>query len=176
VISQPRSKEWFDFYNGAFCYGVHQLLAWGYLDARSKIRPTDPEDDITGQIVECIKDRLDDPSTPQEFTQFYYVSDQDPVRRSKKRGKARPVLDIVTTCSIRLPKPEFMHEAKRLKVNGFPIGAYIGKVGMQRFLYGPVCPRLSGCRYGRIYPEPRRETVDRTVEPMLFKEKRHFAD
>jgi hypothetical protein len=96
MSSPARSAEWFEFYNGAFCNAVHQLLMWGYLDARPNIGPSDDEDDITGQIVECIKDRLDDPDTPQEYTQFYAVNDQDPVRKSGKRGKNRPVLDIIT--------------------------------------------------------------------------------
>ena len=136
MSSPARSAEWFEFYNGAFCNAVHQLLVWGYLDARPKIGPSDDEDDITGQIVECVKDRLDDPDTPQEYTQFYAVNDQDPVRKSGKRGKNRPVLDIITVCSMRLPKPEFMFEAKRLKVKGFPIGRYLGPQGIQCFIKG----------------------------------------
>jgi hypothetical protein len=120
MSSPARSAEWFEFYNGAFCNAVHQLLMWGYLDARPNIGPSDDEDDITGQIVECIKDRLDDPDTPQEYTQFYAVNDQD----------------IITVCSMRLPKPEFMFEAKRLKVKGFPIGRYLGPQGIQCFIKG----------------------------------------
>jgi len=136
MSSQARSPEWFEFYQGAFRNGAHELLAWGYLDARPNIGANDAEDDITGQIVECIKNRLDDPVTPQEYSQFYDVSDQDPVRKSTKRGKRRPVLDIVTVCSMRLPRPEFLFEAKRLKVNGFPIGLYLGPDGIQCFLRG----------------------------------------
>src|ERR1700674_3392724 len=133
---QLRSKEWFEFYEGAFRYGVHQLLAWGYLDARPNITPDADENEITGQIVEQIKDRLDDPNTPQDYARFYNISDQDPVRGSGKHGNLRPILDIVTTCSMRLPRPEFMFEAKRLKANGFPIGLYLGRGGLHRFIRG----------------------------------------
>jgi len=143
MSSRARSAEWFEFYNGAFCNAVHQLLVWGYQDARPNIGPSHDEDDITGQIVECIKDRLDDPDTPQEFTLFYAVNDQDPVRKSGKRGKTRPVLDIITVCSMRLPRPEFMFEAKRLKVKGFPIGLYLGPQGIQCFIKGKYAAEYS---------------------------------
>jgi hypothetical protein len=111
------------------------LLSWGYADARSEIDSVAGEDDITGRIIERIKDRLDDPDTPSEY-RFYQVNDQSPVRGSTKSGMSRPRLDIVTTCSIKVPRPEFIFEAKRLRVKGFPIGAYVGKKGMLRFLKG----------------------------------------
>lgn len=140
---QRRSRQWFEFYERAFRIGVHQLLAWGYLDARPNIGPNAAEDAITGQIIECIKDRLDDPNTPHDYTRFYNVVDQDPVRRSGKRGKLRPILDIVMTCSIRLPRPEFMFEAKRLKANGFPIGLYLGNDGLLCFVRGQYAAEYS---------------------------------
>lgn len=130
-----RSREWFQFYNGSFRKGVHQLLAWGYQDARFKIRATHEEEEITGFIWEAIKARLDDPTTPPKF-KYYDIHEEEHVRQSQRSGKSRQRLDIVATCSFKLPRPEFVFEAKVLRKNGFPISKYTGDDGMLCYIRG----------------------------------------
>lgn len=109
------------------------MLAWGYEDARFKIRATQEEEEITGFIWEAIKARLDDPTTPLKF-KHYDIHEEERVRYSQRTGKRRQRLDIVATCSFKLPRPEFVFEAKVLSKNGFPIGKYTGDDGMLCYL------------------------------------------
>lgn len=138
MASSRKSPEWLRFYNGSFLRGAHQLLAWGYEDTRRqhKIHALALEEGITGDIVEAIKLRLDDPRTPSKYTTHYFVDDESHVRGSGKAGKTRQRLDIVVVCSSKLPRPEFIFEAKLLRRNGFPIGLYTGYGGMQCFIRG----------------------------------------
>jgi hypothetical protein len=132
-----RSRDWFHFYSGSFRKGAHQLLSWGYEDARSKIRADHEEEKITGFIVTAIRKRLyDDPTTPLRFKIHYDIHEEQRDWKSEKTGKRRPRIDIVATCSFKLPRPEFMFEAKLLRKNGFPIGKYTGKDGMQCYIRG----------------------------------------
>lgn len=137
MTSPPvRSPEWFQFYNGSFRAGVHELLVWGYQDVRHKIGPSSEEEEITGHIVEAIKDRLDDPATPSGYTLFYGIDDESHVRHSSRTGRRRQKLDIVIQCNLILPRPEFIFEAKLLRKNAFPISRYTGSGGMLCFIRG----------------------------------------
>lgn len=138
MASPQRNSEWFRFYSGAFLRDVHQLLAWGYYDAQqqNETHSLALEENITGEIVQAIKRRLDDLATPRKFTTHYFVDDESHVRESDKLGKERQRIDIVIVCSAKLPRPEFMFEAKLLRKNGFPISLYIGDGGMQCFIRG----------------------------------------
>lgn len=138
MASPRKSPEWIRFYNGSFLRSVHQLLAWGYQDARRKhkIHALALEEEITGDIVEAVKLRLDDARTPRKYTARYFVDDESHVRGSGKSGKTRQRLDIVVVCSSKLPRPEFMFEAKLLRRNAFPISLYAGYSGMQCFIRG----------------------------------------
>ena len=111
------------------------MLAWGYQDARFKIRATHEEEEITGLIWEAIKARLDDPTTPPKF-KYYDIHEEEHVRQSQRSGKSRQRLDIVATCSFNLPRPEFVFEAKVLRKNGFPISKYTGNDGMLCYIRG----------------------------------------
>lgn len=135
-MSAPKlANEWITFYNSAFHRDAHQLLAWGYEDARSTIRSDHLEEPITGFIVKAIKKRLDDPITPRRFAR-YFVDEEEYVRETDKTGRSRQRIDIVIECSWKLPRPEFMFEAKLLRKGGFPIGRYTGDDGMQCYIRG----------------------------------------
>lgn len=136
MASPHKNSDWFRFYSGAFLKDVHQLLAWGYEDARQagKIHAAAQEEDITGEIVRAIKRRLDDPATPRKYTTHYFVDDESHERDSDKSGKKRQRIDIVAVCSAKLPRPEFMFEAKLLRKNGFPVSLYVGDEGMLCFI------------------------------------------
>jgi hypothetical protein len=111
------------------------LLAWGYQDARSTIRATHEEEEITGFICEAIKTKLDDPATPSKF-KHYDIHEEERVRHSQKTGKRRQRIDIIATCSFKLPRPEFSFEAKVLRKNDSPTGKYTGDGGMQCYIRG----------------------------------------
>src|SRR5438067_2223501 len=98
----------------AFRRDAHQLLVWGYEDARPLIKPDHEEEEITGFIAEAIDRRLDDPATP-DYWDRYDIREEPRVRNSGKTGKRRKRLDIIVRSSAMKPRPEFMFEAKRLK-------------------------------------------------------------
>jgi hypothetical protein len=52
-MGQP-DASWIATYDNFFRRDAHQLLAWGYEDARPIINPTLEETDITGFIAEKI--------------------------------------------------------------------------------------------------------------------------
>lgn len=54
------SDDWNYLYDIFFRKDAHQLLAWGYEDARSQINADNEETDITGFIASKIENRLDD--------------------------------------------------------------------------------------------------------------------
>jgi hypothetical protein len=137
------ADDWSERYIRQFHAHVHQLLAWGYADARHKITATCEEDDITGFICEAIQDRINNPDMPSEFGN-YDCRDQARLRHAERTGKNRRIIDIVIvrTGDIR-PHPELLFEAKRLAKNAYPIGLYIGPDGLQCYTSGEYAPEHS---------------------------------
>jgi hypothetical protein len=76
---QP-DPNWITAYDSFFRRDAHQLLAWGYEDARTNINSTLEETEITGFIAEKIDKRFDDPDTPSRF-QRYYLGEDKPIQR-----------------------------------------------------------------------------------------------
>ncbi|MEL7006023.1 MAG: hypothetical protein AAFN93_25335, partial [Bacteroidota bacterium] len=68
------------FTQDAYSYGLrrlaHQLLAWGYQDAKAHIHCKLEEEDITGLIAKAIKNRLDSPSTPSRFNRYGVIDEE----------------------------------------------------------------------------------------------------
>lgn len=118
-------------YQDSFLADVHELLALGYVDASPRIRADHEEEDITGLIAEAIQDKLD--LLGGKFTR-YAIKETSPVRSEGRLGKRRRELDIVVECSAWLPRVQFIFEAKRLRSPGHPIGEYLGKDGLLRFI------------------------------------------
>jgi hypothetical protein len=134
---------WSD-YCATFRQDAHQLLAWGYEDARRQLTPDLEEDDITGLISEAVEERLDGIDTP-DYWNRYAIKEQARVRKTGAAGKRRKIMDIVVQCSDGTkPRPEFVFEAKRLRKNGYPIGNYAGSEGLLRFVR---------CEYAAGWPE-----------------------
>jgi hypothetical protein len=127
------SDDWFSFYKGSFQRDAHQLLAWGYEATRSKIRSDHLEEEITGLLIDGIKKRLNNTLTPARFRR-YTVHEDEYARHTTRLGRRRQRIDIVVESSFRLPRPEFMFEAKVLKRPGFTIGRYTGRDGMQCYI------------------------------------------
>ncbi len=122
-------------YDYGFRQDAHQLLAWGYQDALSEIHCNLVEEEITGLIVEAIEKRLDNPSTPEKFDR-YSIDEEKPITVEGRKGKKRRRLDLVVVSGHSRPRPKYIFEAKRLRKNGYPIGRYVGKDGLQCFVKG----------------------------------------
>lgn len=136
-------------YNEQFRRDAHQLIAWGYQDARNRMASNMEEEDISGFITEAIKNRLDSPDAPS-WVEHYFVDDEVRIGHGNRTGKARRRLDIVVESNIVRPRPRFVFEAKRLRKNSHPIGNYVGGEGLQRFIqghYASQCPEAAMLGY-----------------------------
>lgn len=128
------SNDWNYAYDNFFRRDAHQLLAWGYEDARYQIKADNEETDITGFIAEKIENRLDDPNTPERFDSYFLSEDR--LIPGNATGKSRRRLDLVVECSKAKPHLKYIFEAKRLSKGKVTIGDYVGKDGLQRYVYG----------------------------------------
>lgn len=135
------------FAQSAYDYGfrrdAHQLIAWGYQDALPEIHCKLLEEEITGLIVEAIREKLDDPFTPERFGR-YDIHEEQPISVEGRKGKKRRRLDVVVVSGHSNPRPTYIFEAKRLRKNGYPIGKYLGEDGLKCFIQGV---------YASQYPE-----------------------
>jgi hypothetical protein len=123
----------------AYGYGfrrvAHQLLDWGYQDALLEIHCNLMEEEITGLIAEAIENRLDDPSTPEEFNR-YSIDEEKPIAVEGRKGKKRRRLDLVVVDNAGRPRSKYVFEAKRLRKNTHSIGKYVGEDGLKCFIKG----------------------------------------
>ncbi len=131
------SAEW-DDYLVVLREDAHQLLAWGYVDARRQLPLARDEYDMTGLIADAIERRIDDPRTPERYT-VYSVHNERPISPGDELGKDRPRLDMqIEHCAAR-PKRYFTFEAKRLRDDVLSSVAdtllhYLGDKGVGRFV------------------------------------------
>ncbi|AFY60513.1 hypothetical protein [Synechococcus sp. PCC 6312] len=124
-----------DSYFYGFRQDAHQLLAWGHQEALSQIHFNLTEEEITGLIVEAMREKLKDPTIPERFYDRYYVGEEKLLAVEGRTGKRRRKLDIVVESNLpREIRPEYIFEAKRLRKNGYPIGKYVGEDGLQCFV------------------------------------------
>ena len=134
-------------YDQSFREDAHQLLAWGYQDARQQIAPGREETEITGFIVEAIQERLNSPEIDERFDR-YAIMEDNPVPGENRTGKRRMRIDIIIESSFRPRhklRPRYIFEAKRLRKPSHPIGLYAGQEGLIRFIqgrYASDCPEV----------------------------------
>lgn len=138
------SKTYFGSFPKRFVVDVHQLLAWGYQDAHSRIRSatTDKEKEetaITGFIAEAIEDRIDDLNRPK-WCKDYSVYDDPFERHDGRSGRSRLRSDLRIKSNM-TGGPKFIFEAKRLRTPGFSAGKYVGTGGMGCFISGLYASR-----------------------------------
>jgi hypothetical protein len=134
MSTRALANDW-DTYQRAFRIDAHQLLAWGYADSHNSITAEAEEEVITAYIAKAIECRIDDPRTPESFTR-YSIHNVHFVSPGGQTGKRQLKLDLMLEqCGIR-PKRHFVFEAKRLKTRSHPIGDYVGKDGLGRFVFG----------------------------------------
>lgn len=144
--SDENASTGWSIYEQLFREDAHQLVAWGYQDARHLIAPDREETEITGFIVEAIQARLSSPETDERFDR-YSLKEDNPVPGEGRTGKRRMRIDIIIESSSRprhKPRPWYTFEAKRLCHPSHPISNYTGEEGLLRFIRG---------RYAVAYPE-----------------------
>jgi hypothetical protein len=175
--------EWIASYSEAFVKDIHELLAWGYDGAREEIAndacPENAEEEaITGLIVESMRKRLADKSTDSGFDR-YQVHEDRPLQDGRQTGRRRRRIDILIQTTKTACGAECVIEAKRLCANGFPIGEYTGRDGMQRFVraeYAADCPIACMVGYvqshnpGRWFAHLERSVESRRAELQIRSE------
>jgi hypothetical protein len=130
--NQTHDPVWFQEYWPPFRQHVHELLAWGYEDAKSNITPNHEEEEITGLITEAIQNRLVTSDCPR-WCERYALKENNPVPGKGLTGKRRKVPDFLFELTVP-PRPEYILEAKRLRIeSSFREGYYFHK-GLARFL------------------------------------------
>lgn len=120
-----------DGYDYGFRRDAHQLVVWGHQGASANINSDSAEEEITGAIVEAIRDRFDELDA---YFDRYSIAEELPLAVEERVGKARRKLDIVIEDSKSKPRSRYVFEAKRLKKNAFSIGRYVGEEGLLCFV------------------------------------------
>ena len=133
-------------YDQSFREDAHQLIAWGYQDARQLIACDQEETEITGFIAAAIQTRLSSVEIDERFDR-YSLKEDNPIPGEKRTGKRRMRIDIIIESNVRprhKRRPWYTFEAKRLCRPSHPIGNYTGEEGLIRFIRG---------RYAADFPE-----------------------
>jgi len=139
TITIKPSEIYFGIYRSQFRCQVHQLIAWGHSSARHRIQSNNEEEpNITGYITEAIKARLI--TNRPLWCQYYSVREDSPIEASDRSGQSRPRPDIIIETYLG-GRPEYIFEAKRLRINGFEASKYIDSDGMGCFISGRYAPR-----------------------------------
>lgn len=86
--STTHDPVWFHEYWLPFRRHVHELLAWGYEDAKSRITHNHEEEEITGFITEAIQNRLVTADCPR-WCERYALKENNPVPGKGLTGKRR---------------------------------------------------------------------------------------
>ena len=114
---------------------VHQLIAWGFKDAKTRVNSNDEhEPAITGFIAEATNDRFCALDCTKWFS-YYSVHDNSPVKKEGRSGKSRPIPDIIIEAGFK-GRPKYLFEAKRLRKAGFPVSKYTASDGIGCFISG----------------------------------------
>lgn len=128
--------DYIDVYHSEFRNHVHQLLIWGYKDARKRIKSQHDETDITGFIAEAIDAKLDAPDSPLWCNQCFLKEDP-PVPSGDRTGRRRGRPDLIFGLVTKRPRLKYFFESKRLrKQSTHRESYYLGEEGLQRFLHG----------------------------------------
>lgn len=139
TITIKPSEIYFGIYRSQFRWQVHQLIAWGHSSARHRIQSNNEEEpNITGYITEAIRARLI--TNRPLWCQYYFVREDSPIEASDRSGRSRPRPDIIIETYLG-GRPEYILEAKRLRINGFEASKYIDSDGMGCFISGRYAPQ-----------------------------------
>lgn len=138
ALEEACIEAYIDEYWSAFRRHVHALLAWGYEDSRHRVQAKQQEPDITGFIAEAIKDRLNDPVSP-DWCMNFWVDDDPPIPGGGRTGRGRWRPDLIFVLMGRVPRLLYHFEAKRLhaqRSKNKNLEEYLGEEGLGCFLSG----------------------------------------
>jgi hypothetical protein len=128
-------------YRQAFIRNCFNLILLGYGTLRSINLQSSEETDITGEIVRCVREALEDKKA-EPWMLDLEVIDDPPQNVAGKLGKRRPRIDIEFVRVTRGPRPRFHIEAKRLYRSGL-VAEYLGNEGLGMFVAGTYAARES---------------------------------
>lgn len=111
-----------------FIIDAHVIVAEGYVRLDPATLASKEEPDISGLIVRNSRGWLDDPRSPK-WTRRYFVTEEKFEDESTFEGMRRPRVDIHIESNVRLPRPRFVFEAKRL-YRSDSVAEYVGKEGL----------------------------------------------
>lgn len=121
------------FYRDALCLivaGYERLVGSG-CDYSCEEEPA-----ITGEIVRCIRQCINEAEGAFGWTWQYSVHDDPPESDGRRKGKHRKRIDIGIELVQRQTHPWMRFEAKRLKRPGFASSKYVGPKGLGEFIAG----------------------------------------
>jgi hypothetical protein len=179
--TEPSLTYFGPFYD-LFRIQVHQLIAWGFQDARRRIRSNDEQEPaITGYIAKAIKDRCRALDCPR-WCNYYFVRDDPPEEKEGESGRSRPRADIVIEASFP-GRPEFIFEAKRLRKRGYGVSKYVASEGIGCFTSGLYASRYDeAAMLGYIqsdsltyWRDEIRKRIDRDRNKLHLKSFQHDA-
>ncbi|MBA7503428.1 hypothetical protein ES706_02037 [subsurface metagenome] len=174
TITIKPSEIYFGVYRSLFRQQVHQLIAWGHRSARHSIQSNNEEEpNITGYITEAIRARLVTNSPP--WCVYYFVHEDTPIAASGRSGRSRPRPDIIIETNLG-GRPEYVFEAKRLRINGFEASKYIDSDGMGCFVSGLYASRYDeAAMLGYIqsdslihWKDQVKKTIDENAEQLCL--------
>lgn len=110
--------------------GHQRLLSEGQNFSNSE------EPDITGELVRCTNDVIDE---SESFSAFV-VYEESPENTGGRKGKSRKKVDVVCRLTLRRPHLRLKFEAKRLKNTTHPVRIYLGNEGLGEFISGSYAP------------------------------------
>jgi hypothetical protein len=120
----------------AFRKNAHLLINAGYSAGRAKIATNEHEEEHITEFIVCgIKNWMRRRNRPL-WCKYYSIHEEAPVSGKGSHGKSRPRTDIFIELGSRPERPEYVFEAKRLRINGFGASKYTGVGGMGCFTKG----------------------------------------
>lgn len=125
-------------FQGRFVRDAHVLVAEGYSRLTPAKLARESEEDISDAIIQHAEDWLSDPSAPA-WTQYYFIKPEIRERRSPRKAKHKPRIDIYVESSGARPRPQFAFEAKRM-YRSDSVAKYVGGDGLGAFLDGTYVP------------------------------------
>ena len=168
MLSASPASSHSDFWNKyelRFRDDSHFLVIQGFADAAALIKAATKETNITGFIVDKIKDFLR--ATDDDRFDDYAVKENDPQPGEGRIGSRRRQVDILFERTKR-PRAEYTFEAKRLERKDHRIGTYTGLTawqkkpreidGMLRFIEGETY--AAGCSEAAFIAYIQSDTIE----------------
>ncbi len=130
----------------AFRNRVFELISRAHACMRCEVGDAMDEPEITGRVAQAVQAILMEDDTYRLIS----VHEDEPLNQSNRFGKQRLKPDLKFTLTV-VPRPQFIFEAKRLRMPDKPITIYLGQEGLGRFLDNRYpCPHDEGGMMGYV--------------------------